>query len=331
MLFIKDNPHHNLSPEVIVNIGDKLKMILEKTINVSEEIPMNDYQNLLEIAKNKLILINFEKRIRPAIHAMRISRRILRELNFLALDEENHAQKRKYETDKNGKPIFFIEHPIDVTNLAFTLLPKEDNLEDISIEERLKLKSVRKNPFEISISAFLHDLVEDFFKGKFDKKNERIQKTAQELITEILEDEKLEIPLDAQKRIKERLFLLTKPHSSDTENNKFHHNGDTFHEDRDYLFKYKGYLNDLTKANDPITQYIKLCDILQNAQSQTGNPKEMKRIGKACSQVEFIQKAFPTLTAKILREHPGLFSNMADSNLLKNLNHKFPNIPPKQT
>lgn len=229
-------------------------------------------------------------------------------LNSFMLKEDGYPETRNLEIEENGEKAFVLSHPIKIAQLAFQILPKEFD-KNISIKEAAKIENIQSNLRETAITAFFHDFVEDVFEGRFNK--------AENYIKEILSHPSLSIPNDAKARILCRIKVLTKPPARHASSNIVNKN-----EKADlYLKEYGEYLDTIIKSNDAISQYIKLIDIFQNAQSQK-NTQDKKRTGKARLQADFISKTFPTLIKYFLQKHPDLFKNMSDQNFVKELKNK---------
>jgi predicted small metal-binding protein len=237
---------------------------------------------------------------------------IFRLLNSFMLDDDGRPKMRDIELDENGERAFVLSHPIKVAQLVFQLLPQECG-NTIQQDELDKVKEVRKNLRETAVTTFFHDFVEDVFEGNFE--------VARPIIEDVLNKEELQIPPDAQKRILQRIHVLTKPLSRYTSSSKILTKDE---EVELYLQEYKQYLDTLINSNDPISQYIKVIDIFQNAQSQK-NSQDKKRKGKAQLQADFIKEVFPTLAEHFWQQHRKLFENMSDQNFVEALRKNISN------
>lgn len=310
-------PNKDLDQEIILSKSSHLKEIFKRTIK--KEILDNEYyEKLILSSKEDKTLSDFKEEDRPAIRAIRISRNALRMLNYFALEDDGTPKRRDQELNEKNEHAFIIEHPIDVAHWAFSILPKDNkNLAD---KEKDKFEYIDENPHEMVICGFLHDFIEENYKGALDSPHPSTGFTARETIWKYLNNDK-QISLDEEvkHRIWNRLVMLTKPPARYPEDSTLSKQ----EKDELYIPEYKNYLNQIIKSNDPIAQYIKLCDILQNAQSQKKELHRYKRTEKAKLQIEFIKKVFPTFARKLLQEKPELFQNMADTNFVTGMKKEF--------
>lgn len=256
---------------------------------------------------------------------VRIATNILKVLNKFMSDENSLGKTipwmRKNERDENGERAFFLSHPIKVAVLCFDFLPESEDIStSLPIEEINKLNQVRENPYEVAVTAFLHDFVEDIFDGEFDIPNKKGGKTARTILLEILQDPVLQIPIGAQKRIFNRVVTLTKPPQRYSSHKK---TLTTEGENNQYLTHYETYLKNIINSNDALSQYIKVIDILQNAQSQKTTKKGSLREKKSKLQAQFIQKVFPRFSEKLMKEQAEFFEKLSDQNLVKELQREI--------
>lgn len=245
----------------------------------------------------------------------RIANSAIKLLNFyyteVSPSNDISPKKRKQEMDEKGNLLFYIEHPVQVATLCFLNLPLEESeFKNITETEKIILTEALSKPYELAVTAFFHDFVEDIFDGEFDVEHPITKRTARQEIVNFLRDPKHDIPLDAQERILNRINVLTKPPSRYSSKN-------CEEKTECYLKHYESYLQQIIDSDDPLCQYIKLIDILQNAQSQKQD--DPKRKGKARLQSDFIQKLFPSFITKLLTEKPQFFDDMSDRNLVEGL------------
>ncbi len=303
----------SLSIRLLHREQEHLSFLFGALTNLTDPEAFKRYRKLIALEEKGLITpapdsIQNEDGMNPSPeHSIRIASKILRTINQYLLDENGNPALRKYELDENNKPAFFLSHPIKVATLCFENIPSDEELTQLPENEQVIFNEVQKNPYETTITAFLHDFVEDVFNGDFQTIDPRDGQTAEEIVKNILSDPSLNIPLDAQTRIFGRLISLTKPHTRYLDNsNQLEHEKNSL-----YVEHYQKYIFDIKKENDPICIYVKFWDILQNAQSQKS--ESGKRIGKARTQYNFLKGTLPDYLNIILEKNTHLVESIENS------------------
>jgi len=239
--------------------------------------------------------------------SVRITTHFLKFCNNYKLDEFGNAKIRKNELDENGEPAFLLSHEIKVALHCFENMPSPDELQTLSENEQKILKEVQENPYETTVTTFLHDFVEDNFNGDFNTVDPKTGKSVGELIQDELRRTSLKIPLPAQKRIFARLLLLTKPPERYPKEDSVSFLAKT----NLYLDEYRNYCLKLIKEDDAICTYIKFWDIFHNAQSH----KEIsgKTLGKKFFQHDFLKSALPEYLQLVLKKNIPLVNSIQNS------------------